>query len=120
MNLTNVISIILQGIVVTAIGLVVYQSGHRWFKSINHEFDSKEWAQLVIVGFVFFTGAISDQLLTAIQGVVVGWTFYQQIGVVLIASRLTVNAIVPNWLFDDSKSLLVYCVGVGLFVLPSL
>jgi hypothetical protein len=115
------ITLILQGIVIAGIGLFVYQTGYRWFKGIgSDQFQSKEVAQVVIVGFLFGTGYISGPLLQAIESNVLSFTTIQQWGIVVIASRVLVNMMVPNWRADDRKSLIIIGFGALLFFWPNI
>lgn len=112
----EVVPAILQGLVLTVIGLFAYSTGYRWFKSIgNHEFDSKEVAQATLVGLLLITGVIGDPIMQAIQGSTSGWTEAQQIGIVLIASRAVVNMLVEHWTFTDEKSIVIYAIGGAMF-----
>jgi zinc transporter ZupT len=113
----NVVATILQGVVVTAIGLVVYQTGYRWFKNIgNNQFSSKEEAQVTIVALLFATGFLSEPIFQTIQSLTLGWDMIQEIGIVAIASRVLVNGMVSHWQPDDSLSILVYFVGTAMFL----
>jgi zinc transporter ZupT len=112
----NVVATILQGVVVTAIGLVVYQTGYRWFKNIgSNQFSSKEGAQVTIVAFLFATGFLSDPIFQTLQSLTLGWDMIQEIGIVAIASRVLVNGMVSHWRPDDSLSILIYIVGAAMF-----
>lgn len=112
----NVVATILQGVAVTAIGLVVYQTGYRWFKNIgSNQFSSKEGAQVTIVGFLFATGFLSEPLFQTLQSLTLGWDMIQEIGIVAIASRALVNGMVSHWRPDDSLSILIYIVGTAMF-----
>lgn len=117
----EVISIILQGAVVTGIGLAVYQTGYRWFKGVGStDFQSKESGQIILIGFLFGTGYISEPLLEAIKFNLTSFTTLQQLGIVIIVTRVLVNLMVTNWNSDDTKSLYVYGIGAILILWPSM
>lgn len=112
----NVVATILQGVAVTSIGLVVYQTGYRWFKNIgSNQFSSKEGAQVTIVAFLFATGFLSEPIFQTLQSLTLGWDMIQEIGIVAIASRVLVNGMVSHWRLDDSLSILIYIVGTAMF-----
>lgn len=112
----NVVATILQGVTVTAIGLVAYQTGYRWFKYIgSNQFSSKEAAQITVVAFLFVIGLLSEPIFQTLQSLTQGWDIIQEIGVIAVTSRLLVNGMVSNWRQDDSVSILIYIIGVGMF-----
>ena len=112
----NVVATILQGIAITAIGLVVYQTGYRWFKNIgSNQFTSKEGAQVTIVAFLFATGFLSEPIFQNLQSLTLGWDIVQEIGIVAIASRVLVNGMVSHWRPDDTLSILIYIAGTAMF-----
>lgn len=113
-----IIATILQGIVLTAIGYVAYETGDGWFKTgTSYEFKSKEIAQATLVGWLLLSGWLGPRAMEMIQTGLLDFTFWQEIGLVLLASRLLVNEVV-GWTQTDSLSLLQFAIGAGLLVLP--
>lgn len=111
----SLIATILQGIAITTIGLFAYQTGGEYFKNFSsNQFKSKTGAQLTIVGFLFFTGVVSDPLFQILKSLTVDWRIHKEIGIVLITSRALVNGMVSKWNLFDEGSVAIYAIGSSL------
>lgn len=101
------------------IGYVAYSTGHRFFKPIgSSEFGSKIAAQSTLIILVFITGFVGDPVLAAVRNGTTGWTLIQQLGIVLIVSRVATNGLIPEWTHTDAESLVMYGVGGLAFGYP--
>ena len=113
-----VIATILQGVVLTAVGYAAYEAGDGWFKAgTSNKFDSKETAQATLVGWLLISGWLGPRAMEMIQAGLLDFTFWQEVGLILLASRLLVNE-VAGWTQTDTLSLVQFTVGSGLLVLP--
>lgn len=116
-DLTN---ILLSGFVMLFIGLIAYETGYRWFKPFgDHRFTSKNGAQVTLILFVFATGLIADPVFTLVKNGTTGLSNVQQLGIILVASRVAANAVVPNWVHEDGTSLLMYLIGGAMVIVGS-
>lgn len=109
LDLTNTL---LSGFVMLFIGLLAYETGYRWFKPFgDHRFTSKNGAQVTLILFVFATGLIADPVFTIVKSGTTGLSNVQQLGIILVVSRIAANAVVPNWVHEDATSVLMYLIG---------
>lgn len=118
MTVEFLIATALEGLVITSLGLLVYSTGFRFFKSIDNEFDTKETAQVTVVIFLIAAGVIGDPLLETLRQILSQFQLVQQFGFLIISSRWVVNSMVNNWRFDDDFSVYVYILGSACFLYP--
>lgn len=113
-----IIATVVQGVIITVIGFAAYQAGDGWFKSgTSRQFDSKEMAQATLVGWLLISGWAGPIILDFVQSGLSGLSFWQEAGIVLIASRGLTNE-VGGWTQTDSLSKLQFLVGGSLLLLP--
>lgn len=113
------VTTVLQGFLMTILGWGVYKAGKNGFW-VSGNPQTKEMAQLYLVGFLLLTGLGGDTIFSAIESVTIGLTDIQLLGLIIVASRFVVNEMVDNWRHDDKKSMTVHAVGFALFALPFL
>ncbi len=108
---------ILRGLTMLVIGGAVYEAGQKGFR-IFDEFQTKEIAQISLVAFVIFIPVIENIVKTTWTSITAPLNIVQNIGVILIMSRLIANSLFDDWNFDDDKSLAFYIVGGLLSISP--
>lgn len=118
MTVEFLIATALEGLIITSLGLLVYSTGFRFFKSIDNEFDSKETAQVTVVIFLIAAGILGNPLLEILRQTLSQLQLIQQFGFLIISSRWVVNSMVNNWRFDDSLSIYVYVLGLASVLYP--
>lgn len=120
MTVTFLIATALEGLVITSLGLAVYSTGFRFFKSVDSEFDTKETAQVTVVAFLIIAGFLGDPLLEVLRQILSQFQLLRQLGVLIIFSRIVVNSMVNNWRFNDDLSVYIYLLGIGCFLYPAI
>jgi len=117
-SLEYLIAIALEGLIISSIGLIVYSTGFRYFKSLDHQFDSKETAQITVVAFLIGAGILGDPLQIILRDSLSNFEIIQQLGILIISSRAVVNWMVDNWRHDDNYSGYMYFGGLVLILFP--
>jgi len=117
-TLEYLIAIALEGLIISSIGLIVYNTGFRYFKSLDHQFDSKQTAQVTLVGFLIVAGIFGDPLLNILRDFLSNFEIIQQLGILIVSSRVVVNEMVDNWRHDDDYSVYIYLGGFALILVP--
>jgi hypothetical protein len=110
---------VLQGIVFAVAGWLVYQAGENGFLS-RGKFRSKEFAQIIVILFLLFTGAGSSYVFDALQGLSLNVSLFEITTITIALSRAYINEMVDNWTHKDRRSIAAYAVGalglVSVFV----
>jgi hypothetical protein len=120
MTVEYLISLVIEGMIVTCLGLFVYSTGIRYFKSLDGDFATKETAQVTIVLFLLLAGLLGEPIASTLTQILERFGTVQQIGIVLVVSRATVNMMIRNWNHSDSLSIWSYTGGFLLLTYPSL
>lgn len=111
------ITLILEGLTLTIIGLLFYQAGKTGFRFLGL-YRSKEVSQVILIFFVILAPFLKEAISFTWRSVITPLSIIQNIGVVLIFSRIVVNMLVKDWNPLDLKSIIVYVIG-GLMILIS-
>ena len=90
----------------------MYSTGFRYFKSLDHQFDSKETAQVTVVAFLIGAGIFGDPLLNILRDSLSNFEVIQQLGILIISSRVVVN-----WMVDNYSNYM-YLAGLVLLLIP--
>ena len=110
----------LYGVASTLAGGLLFEHGKGYVKTLGgNQFKGKGEGVLVFAGVLFFGWGI--QQIDSYVDSVVGWFLPMvRLGIMIIGLMVLYNYIVPNYNYDDPKSLFVYFIGIIAAVWPYL
>lgn len=111
---------LLRGVTFSLFGLWAYKAGNKFFKHLfDHEFQSKEKTQLVLVFFMLTMGMLSDPFTEFYTALYSQNHLFTISGVLVLGTRYVTNAIVDDWKLLDQKPVtwIMYSAGIVLLML---
>jgi membrane-bound ClpP family serine protease len=121
----NVIEYFMEGFAIAMTGCIMALLGGIALYSTNDfsfvcggKFVSKDAATVILIFSFIFVSGVSIFVESIVHDVTSTMSLFNITGLTLLTSRLTVNALVDNWNFDDSGSIVIYILGLTLFFMP--